>query len=159
MSPSRLGPAPKKYKKLRAPVDIVRSFWERLEARDWDDARALLADDLVVTWPATLERFEGADTFIALQQAYPGDWHITVQAVHADAREVLAWVEVRIGDTLSLCAQRAVVTEKLIRSSIELWIDEGEITPPPWRAEVMARIARSNTGSTAEPVPALNEES
>lgn len=157
MSP-RLGPAPKKYKTARAPVDVVRSFWERLEARDWDDARALLADDLVVLWPATRERFEGADTFIALNQAYPGDWHIAVQAVHADGRDVLAWVEVRIGDTLSICAQRATVTEKLIRSSIELWVDEGEITPPPWRADVMARIAGSATAPAA-PAPALNEES
>lgn len=150
-----MGPAPKKYKKLRAPVDIVRSFWERMEARDWDDARALLADDLVVVWPATQERFEGADTFLALQQAYPGDWHIAVSAVHADGRNVLAWVEVRLGDTLSLCAQRAIVTDRLIRSSIELWVDEGEITPPPWRADVMAGIARS----TAAASPALNEES
>jgi limonene-1,2-epoxide hydrolase len=157
MSP-RLGPEPTKYKKLRAPVDIVRSFWERLEARDWDDARALLADDLVVLWPATRERFEGADTFIALQQAYPGEWHIAVEAVHADGRDVLAWVEVRIGDTLSICAQRATVTEKLIRSSVELWVDEGEITPPAWRADAMARIART-TGSATESVPALNEES
>ena len=153
----RLGPTPTKYKKVRAPVDVVRSFWERLEARDWDDARALLADDLVVVWPATRERFEGADTFIALNQAYPGDWHLSVQAVHADGRNVLAWVEVRLGDVRSFCAQRAIVTERLIRSSIELWVDEGEITPPAWRAEVMAQIAGSTP--TTEPIPALNEES
>jgi hypothetical protein len=150
----RIGPAPKRYKTVRAPIDVVRSFWERMEARDWDDARALLADDLVVLWPATRERFEGADTFIALNQAYPGDRHISVQAVHADGRHVLAWVEVRVGDALSICAQRAVVTDRLIRSSVELWVDEGELSAPACRAEVMARIARSTT----EPVPALNEE-
>jgi hypothetical protein len=147
-----MGPAPKKYKTVRAPVDVVRSFWERMEARDWDDARALLDDDLVVVWPATRERFEGADTFIALNQAYPGDWHISVQSVHADARDALAWVEVRVDGQLSLCAQKATVADRKIVSSIELWIDEGEITPPPWRAEVMARIAAANA-------PMMNEES
>ena len=153
MSP-RLGPAPREYKKLRAPVDIVRAFWERMEARQWDGARLLLADDLVVLWPATLERFEGADTFIALNQAYPGDWHIEVQSVIADGRDVLAWVHVRIGDQLSLCAQRATVTERLIRSTTDLWVDEGETQPPAWRTELMSRIATKTT----EPAPSPNEE-
>jgi hypothetical protein len=26
------------------PVDVVRGLWERMEARDWDGARATLAD-------------------------------------------------------------------------------------------------------------------
>ena len=149
-----MGPAPKKYKKLRAPVDIVRSFWERMEARDWDDARALLADDLVVIWPATREKFEGADTFIALNQNYPGDWHIDVQRVSADGRNVQAWVEVRIGEQRTFCAQQSVVTDKLIRSAIEIYVDEGESEPPAWRAELLSRIATKTT----EPAPSLHEE-
>lgn len=153
MSP-RLGPAPTKYKKLRAPVDIIRSFWERMEARDWDDARALLADDLVVIWPATAEKFEGADTFIQMNRAYPGDWRIDVQAVHADGRDVLAWVEVRLGDERSFCAQRAIVTDRLIRSSIDLWVDEGDTEPPAWRVELMSQIATTAN----ESAPVLNEE-
>ena len=153
MSP-RLGPAPTKYKKLRAPADIVRSFWERMEARDWADARALLADDLVVIWPATREKFDGADTFIEMNQAYPGDWHIDVQAVHADGRNVLAWVEVHVGDQRSFCAQRAVVTERLIRSTVDLWVDEGDTEPPAWRVELMSQIATTAN----ESAPVLNEE-
>jgi hypothetical protein len=149
-----MGPPPRKYKKLRAPVDIVRSFWERVEARDWDDARDLLADDLVVVWPATRERFEGADTFIALNQNYPGEWHIDVQAVHADGRNVLAWVTVRIGDQLTFCAQRSIVTDRLIRSLVEIYVDEGESEPPAWRVELLSRIATKTT----EPAPSPNEE-
>ena len=166
---SRLGPPPRKYKKLRAPVDIVRAFWERMEARDWEGTRLLLADDLVVVWPATTELFEGADTFIAMNQAYPGDWHIDVQEVQANGRHVLAWVEVVVGDQRSWCAQRATVTERLIRSSIDLWVDEGSVEPPPWRVALLtaADTARptvttvttvTTDPATTDPDPVSNEE-
>lgn len=156
----RLGPAPTKFKKLRAPTDIVRGFWERMEAREWDGARELLADDVVVIWPATREKFEGADAFIAMNQAYPGDWHIDVQSVLAQGREVLAWVEVRIGDQRSWCAQRATVTEKRIRSTIDLWVDEGSFEPPEWRVALLTGAGRASSApvSTNDPVPAPNEE-
>lgn len=123
----------------RKPADVVRAFWQRMEARDWVGARALLADDVAVVWPATRERFIGADGFIEVNQRYPGDWHIDVRKVMADRDEVFAWVEVRLGDQLSLCAQRAVVEDRKIRSSVDLWVDEGGETPPPWRVELMTR--------------------
>ena len=123
----------------RKPADVVRALWERMEARDWVGARALLADDVAVVWPATRERFAGADTFIEVNQRYPGDWHIEVRKVMADRDEVFAWVEVRLGDQLSLCAQRAVVEDRKIRSSVDLWVDEGGETPPPWRVELLTR--------------------
>ncbi|WP_426572626.1 nuclear transport factor 2 family protein [Aquihabitans sp. McL0605] len=151
---SRLGPAPTKRKKLRAPSAIVRAFWERMEARDWEGARLLLADDLVVIWPATAEKFDGADTFIAMNQAYPGDWHVEVQRVNADGRHVLAWIEVHVGDERAFCAQQVVVTDKKIRSSIDLWVDEGESEPPAWRVDLMSRIATKTTS----PAPSLHEE-
>ena len=99
----------------RKPAGVVRAFWERMEARDWAGARALLADDVAVVWPATRERFVGADVFIEVNQRYPGDWHIDVRKTVADRDEVFAWVEVRIGEQLSLCAQRAVVDDRKIR--------------------------------------------
>ncbi len=75
--------------------------------------------------------------------------------MHADGRNVLAWVAVRIGDQLTFCAQRSVVTDRLIRSIVDLYVDEGESEPPEWRAELLARVAVEAT----EPIPALNEES
>ncbi|MFN8019864.1 MAG: nuclear transport factor 2 family protein [Acidimicrobiales bacterium] len=123
----------------RKAAAVVRTFWERMEARDWAGARTLLADDVAVVWPATRERFIGADAFIEVNQHYPGDWHIEVKKVLADKAEVLAWVEVRLDGQLSLCAQRAIVEDRKIRSSVDLWVDEGAETPPPWRVELMSR--------------------
>ena len=44
----------------------MRSLWGRVQARDWDGARGLLADGMVCRWPHSDERFEGADVFIAV---------------------------------------------------------------------------------------------
>ncbi|CAN5566331.1 hypothetical protein BH10ACT1_BH10ACT1_25140 [soil metagenome] len=123
----------KKRKKLKAPVDVVRALWERMEDRDWEGARATLADDVVVLWPATRERFEGADAFIAMNRAYPEGWHISVKAVRAEGNDVLAWVEVPMGDQMTWCAQRATVQKGRITSAIDLWTDEGGAAAPTWR--------------------------
>lgn len=44
-----------------ATAEVVRLLWERMEAREWDAARATLADDLVVEYVHTGERFVGGD--------------------------------------------------------------------------------------------------
>jgi ketosteroid isomerase-like protein len=31
-----------------AGVQVVRDFWDRIEARDWEGVRALLADDVEI---------------------------------------------------------------------------------------------------------------
>lgn len=157
MSP-RLGPPPRKYKKLRAPVDVVRAFWERMEARDWDGARECLDEHLVVLWPATRERFEGADTFIAMNRAYPEGWHIRVQAVYAHGNDVLAWVEVPMGDQMSWCAQRAQVFKGRIISSIDLWTDEGGVDAPNWRKPYHAVDGVFTVPPVLTTDPAPNEE-
>lgn len=151
----RLGPTPPAHKKVKAPVDVVRALWERMEARDWDGARAVLADDVVVLWPATRERFVGADAFIAMNRAYPEGWHIRVEMVLAQGNEVLAWVEVPMGDQMSWCAQRARVHKGRITSSVDLWTDEGGMEAPAWRT---AFLASDPAAATTEPDPAPNEE-
>ena len=132
MSP-RLGPAPRVHKKVRAPQDVVRAFWTRLDARDWDGARLLLDEHLVVLWPATKERFEGADTFLSMFRAFPEGWQATVQTVSAERNDVLAWVEVPFHGEMSWCAQRARVYQGRITSTIDLWTDEGGVLVPSWR--------------------------
>jgi hypothetical protein len=62
-------------------VDTVLALWNLFEARDWPGARALLADDVVVEWPATGERFTSADAFVAVNATYPEGWTIQVQRV------------------------------------------------------------------------------
>jgi ketosteroid isomerase-like protein len=72
----------------------VRSFWESIEARDWNAARGLLADDCIVEWPHSRERFDGGDDFIEMNRTYPEGWRIAVLRVIA--RGDLAVSEVRV---------------------------------------------------------------
>lgn len=49
------------------PAETVLTLWNRIQSRDWPGMRALLADDLVVDWPESLERISGAAKFVAVQ--------------------------------------------------------------------------------------------
>ena len=73
---------------------IVTQLWEAMEARDWETVAGLLADDFVCEWPVSRERFRGRDNFVAVNRAYPGDWHVAVRQVIAEgdraASEVIA---------------------------------------------------------------------
>ena len=116
------------------PADVVRAFWERQQARDWAGAQALLAEDAEVWYPATGERFATAADFMAMSQAYPDGWSITVRAVVADGEDVLAWVEVPFHDQMMWCAQRATVRDGRILTTVDLWTTENQDEAPEWRA-------------------------
>lgn len=44
------------------PVEVVRRFWERIEARGWVAVGALLAEDVVFDWRDSGERSGGGTT-------------------------------------------------------------------------------------------------
>jgi hypothetical protein len=157
MSP-RLGPPPRTHKKLRAPIDVVRGFWERLGARDWTGARLCLDEHLVVLWPATKERFEGAATYLSMWQAFPDGWRVRVESVAADRNDVLSWVEVPFDGQMSWCAQRARVFRGRITTAIDLWTDEGGVLVPSWRTALHDVDGIHAVPPSLPPDPASNEE-
>lgn len=53
------------------PLSTVQALWDRFERRDWPAARRLLADDAVMTWICSAERFHSGDAVIAVNAAYP----------------------------------------------------------------------------------------
>lgn len=120
------------------PAAVVRRLWERMEARDWEGARATLADDLVVDYVHSGERFVGADRFIAMNQAYPEGWHIVVDDVIASGDRAVAHAHVSLGEVMSHCAQFSSVSDGLITAATELWVDEASQAPPAWRAPFTA---------------------
>jgi ketosteroid isomerase-like protein len=115
------------------PIDVIRRFWERVEARDWDGAGALLADDVEFDWPHTRERFRGRDNVIGMNRAYPEGWHIEVLRILGHGDVVVSYVRVPLGDAVSQAASVFEVRDGLIRRATELWVDEGHQKPPQWR--------------------------
>ena len=116
------------------PAEVVRALWERMEARDWDGARATLADGYTATWPASGEIFPSADAFVAMNRAYPEGWHITVDEIVAEGDRVAARVRVTQGDELFHCLSFAVVEDGLIARSLDHWVDDAGDPAPDWRA-------------------------
>ena len=116
------------------PADVVRGLWERMEARDWDGARAALADSYTCDYPASCERFPTADAFIAMNRAYPGGWAITVDEIVASGSRVVARVRVTLGDELHHCLSFADVEDGLIVRSVDFWLLDGGDPAPDWRA-------------------------
>lgn len=76
--------------------EVVALFWERIQARDWAGVHALLAPGVVLEYPATGERFEGADAVVAINREYPEGWSIHVHRVviGPDGDSVVSEVEV-----------------------------------------------------------------
>jgi uncharacterized protein YndB with AHSA1/START domain len=106
-------------------------LWEALARRDWDSAAACLHPGMVLDWPHSGERFEGAATVIALARDYPGNWSIREVGVAA-LSEARAVAEVRVElppDTWSVASFGETHDGRIIRLT-EYWTRHG---PPPDR--------------------------
>ena len=101
------------------PTEIVRAYWELMQARDWAGLRRVLAPDVVVEWTASNEQFVGPDAVIGVNRAYPEGWSVRVPMDDVGVFRVAAFAQVRGG---------------LLVSSVEYWIGVGDDDPPAWRA-------------------------
>ncbi len=114
--------------------DIVRSFFERMQARDWDAAGTLLSPTIRVDYTETGERFDGPN-FLAMNRAYPEGWTIDVVETVGAGERVAAQVRVDQGDTTFWCAGFYSVRDGQIVGGTEHWVTAGSEAPPAWRSE------------------------
>lgn len=119
---------------MSGPGDLVLSFWERMEARDWDGARAALADGYTCDYPASGERFGSADAFVAMNRAYPEGWSITVDEIVESGARVVARMRVAQAGQLFHCLSFADVEGGRIARSTDFWLDDRGEPAPDWRA-------------------------
>jgi ketosteroid isomerase-like protein len=118
------------------PSEVVREYWTRMEARDWDGVRTLLAPDVVVEWTSSGERFVGPDNVVAVNAGYPPGWSIRIRSIVADGGTVVSDLDVPmagVGDFRAACFAR--VADGLITESVEYWIGVGVDEPAAWRAQ------------------------
>jgi hypothetical protein len=114
----------------------IRGFWESIESRDWGAARALLADDCVVEWPHSRERFDGADDFIEMNRAYPEGWRITVLRVVARGDVTVSEIRVDQDPEVYFAASffEFGPDDRVVRIR-EHWVTSPYEEPPAWRAQ------------------------
>ena len=118
-------------------ADVVRRLWELYDAREWDAARQLFAEDVVCEWPHSCERIRGRDNVIELNRIYP-DWDsLRVERLVADGDRVTSLVRVEAGDDVVWAASFFELADGLIERMFELWVDEGMQDTPEWRAHLV----------------------
>ncbi|MDQ1047332.1 nuclear transport factor 2 family protein [Streptomyces sp. V4I2] len=76
----------------------VETFWATAEARDWGAFEETLAEDIVYKLPQTRERISGRERFVRFNREYPGDWHLRVERIVAEADQVVTWVHFTVGE-------------------------------------------------------------
>jgi ketosteroid isomerase-like protein len=114
--------------------DLVRAYWDLVDAREWDALDGILAPDVVMEWPAANERLVGAKNLIAANRDDPDGWTIAVRSIIAAGEHVASDVEQILDDggsyrvvTLWTVRQRRIVSGTEFRTAV------GKATPPPWR--------------------------
>ncbi|MEM9034505.1 MAG: nuclear transport factor 2 family protein [Actinomycetota bacterium] len=116
----------------RDGAGIVRDFFERMEARDWDGARALVSPSVRIDYTETGERFDGSN-FVGMNEAYPEGWTIRVVEALGVGDRVAAQVRVALGDEVFWCAGFYTVVDGVIADGVEHWVTERSADPPDWR--------------------------
>jgi GNAT superfamily N-acetyltransferase len=111
---------------------LVRALWAHVQARDWAAMRAAWADDAVLHWPVTAERFDGAEPIVRVNAEYPEGWSIRVKSVDAltDGR-VHALVEVTQGGITHFNNARCTFRGTRIAEAVDHWATAE--APPAWR--------------------------
>ena len=133
---------------------VVRSLWERIQARDWAGMKALLAPEIVLEWPATGERFEGPDAIVAVNEEYPEGWSIDVVRVMPgpDGETVVSEVEVPHADLGTFAvASFWRVRDGRVTAGREYWVQCGAERPPPWRDAYASRYSGRPRDSVVRP--------
>ncbi len=112
---------------------VIRQFWAHFDAAEFEAVLPLMHPDFKAWMPNTHEHYPDAQSFVAFNRAYPGQWRISVQDIRELEHEVISVVRVfDPEDTVSFHAISFFgFQEGLIVSLKEYWSEDVEV--PEWR--------------------------
>ncbi|UUZ45083.1 nuclear transport factor 2 family protein [Janibacter limosus] len=116
---------------------LIKQYWRACEERDWEAFGRTVAPDVVYRDPQTREIVRGRADYVAFNQTYPGDWHLTVERVIARDDEGVSWTSFAVGDETmtGLCFFR--FGDGLITEIDDFWPEPYE--PPTREVPVVDR--------------------
>ena len=115
-------------------VEVVRQFWQRIDARDWPGLAALLAPDVVLELPVSGERVRGREGVVAVNAEYREGWSIRVLQLLDAGGQVVSEVEVPMaGVGVFRVASFTRVADDRVAHVREYWTQLGVEEPPAWR--------------------------
>lgn len=117
---------------------LLRRYWETCEARDWDGFGALLAPDVVYVVHQTRERVTGREAYVRFNREFPGEWHVTVVRVVADASGGAVWTRFDVGEESMTGLHFLTLADGLVSRVDDFWPEPYE--PPAGRAHLVERF-------------------
>jgi ketosteroid isomerase-like protein len=117
--------------------ELVASFADRLERRDWVGLAELLDDDVVYEVPQTRERIRGRDRYVQFNAEYPGDWHIEPRVVLGDDHDGSLLFEWELDGDSALAVAFFEIADGRITKITDFWPEPYE--PPPGREHLTER--------------------
>jgi hypothetical protein len=113
-------------------IDLVKRFWQLFSGQKWQEAKALLAPDLVVEWPQSRERMNGPDNFIDVNLNYPGNHKIEILRADILGSTVITTVWIVSDEGQKTFANSYFeIREGLIARIEEYWAEPS--SAPEWR--------------------------
>jgi len=118
-------------------VALVRSYVERLEARDWAGVTQVLHPDVTYRLPQTREVVRGRDAYLRWNREYPDGWHLRLAEAYGDASGGAARVEVEVDGERVTAIVFVSVERGLITEIYDWWPTPYD--PPPGREHLATR--------------------
>jgi ketosteroid isomerase-like protein len=118
--------------------EVVEELWRRIEARDWEGAAELVADDAVIEWPHSRERLHGKN-YIEVNRIYPEGWSIEVLRVLELGDVVVSEVRVPHDSSEFWVSSIFEVQDGQIVRGREYWVESPTHDVPQWRAHLVER--------------------
>ena len=120
---------------------LVADLWDRLQARDWDRLRDLLAGDFVLDWPNAQISIRGRENFVDFNRNYPEGWSIEVLRIIGEGNAAVSEVRVPhpdVGPHYALSFFEA--KDGVLARGREYWVEERYEPPSPERARWFQRM-------------------
>ena len=113
-------------------TDVVHKLWELYEARNWHDAEQLFAENAVMTWHTSNERFTGSKAIIGVNRNYPEGWRIEVlEIIEIIDERVFSIIKVTHPPDVFFATSIFEIENDRIQKLDEFWATCEK--PPAWR--------------------------
>ena len=108
---------------------LIREFWRLMATNDFGSVATVLAEDFVLEWPQSCERFRGPENFCRMNAEYPhhGVWTFEIQRLLAQGDAVVTDVLVADGVQNGRAISFFTVLDGKIVRIVEFW-------PEPFKA-------------------------
>lgn len=101
----------------------IREHWEASERGDTDAEHAMYAEDAVLEYPQSGERFRGRERIQAQRGGHPADRHFTVRRIHGAGDLWVSECVITYDGVPSLSVSVMELTDGLIRHETQYFAD------------------------------------